>query len=102
MNPFPLGGSCLLSDCGSDAQGCRAWGDGCVCVCVCVCTCRWVCTLSSGTLREGTGSFKAFNLEEDRPRSLSSGPGGQMAEQGRMGPKRGTPFTRQCLSYGLL
>lgn len=62
------------------------------CVCVHVCVDRWVCTLLSGTLGEGTGGFKAFNLEKDRPRSLSPAPDGQMAEQGRMGPERGTNF----------
>ena len=47
----------------------------------------YVCvyTLQSGARGEGTGGFKAFDSEEDRPRSLSPRPGGFMAEQGRVG-----------------
>lgn len=42
--------------------------------------CVLVCALG-----EGIGGFNAFNLEKDRPRSLSPALGGSMAEQGRAG-----------------
>lgn len=53
--------------------------------------CVLVCTLQSAALGEGIGGSNAFNLEEDRPRSLTSSR--WLSGRARQGRGRGTPLS---------